>query len=169
MSVTAQRARTVIPLRELSRADRELAGSKAANLGELARAGFPVPDGFVVIEASNAEVLAAARALGDVPLAVRSSGAAEDLADASFAGQYETILDVRGSDALLQAIVRCRESARRERVQQYRAMRADTAGAVVTPPSEAHTSSGIPCQLGLPPHAYRVNPTMKQPWHVSAE
>jgi hypothetical protein len=127
MSVTAQAVRTVIPLRELSRADRELAGSKAANLGELAGAGFPVPDGFVVIEASNAEVLAAARALGDVPLAVRSSGAAEDLADASFAGQYETILDVRGSDALLQAIVRCRESARSERVQQYRAMRADTA------------------------------------------
>jgi rifampicin phosphotransferase len=127
MSVTAQAAKTVIPLQELSRADRELAGSKAANLGELVRAGFPVPDGFVVIEASDAEVLAAARALGDVPLAVRSSGAAEDLADASFAGQYETILDVRGSDALLQAIVRCRESARSARVQQYRAMRGTAA------------------------------------------
>jgi rifampicin phosphotransferase len=127
MSVTAQPARTVIPLRELSRADRDVAGSKAANLGELARAGFLVPDGFVVIEASDAEVLANAQVLGDVPLAVRSSGVAEDLADASFAGQYETILDVRGSDALLQAIVGCRESARSERVQQYRAMRADTA------------------------------------------
>ncbi len=127
MSVTAHAARTVIPLRELSRADRELAGSKAANLGELTGAGFPVPDGFVVIEALDAEVLAAARVLGDVPMAVRSSGAAEDLAGASFAGQYETILNVRGSRALLQAIVRCRESARSDRVQQYRAMRVNTA------------------------------------------
>jgi phosphoenolpyruvate synthase/pyruvate phosphate dikinase len=119
--------RTVIPLRELTRADHDLAGSKAANLGELAQAGFPVPDGFVVLEAQDAEVLAAARVLGDGPLAVRSSGVAEDLTNASFAGQYETILNVRGSAELLEAIGRCRESARSARVQHYRAGRAASA------------------------------------------
>ena len=38
----------VAPLREFGRADLGLAGGKGANLGELVRAGFPVPDGFVV-------------------------------------------------------------------------------------------------------------------------
>jgi pyruvate,water dikinase len=37
-----------LKLRELSRNDIERAGAKAANLGELMGAGFPVPDGFVV-------------------------------------------------------------------------------------------------------------------------
>jgi rifampicin phosphotransferase len=116
--------RGIIPLRELTRADHDLAGSKAANLGELASAGFRVPDGFVVIDAPDTEILAAASLLGDQPLAVRSSGVAEDLADASFAGQYETILNVRGSAELLEAIRRCRDSARSARVQHYRAARA---------------------------------------------
>jgi phosphoenolpyruvate synthase/pyruvate phosphate dikinase len=38
-------ARGVIPLFELTPADRNRAGSKAATLGELAAHGFPVPDG----------------------------------------------------------------------------------------------------------------------------
>lgn len=124
VSLTPHRAANIIWLREVTRVDHELVGSKAANLGELARAGFCVPDGFVVMEASDTEIVAAAGELGDVPLAVRSSGVAEDLADASFAGQYETILDVRGPEALLEAIGRCRDSARNARVQHYRAARA---------------------------------------------
>jgi rifampicin phosphotransferase len=74
-------------------------------------------------------VLAAQRELGDVPLAVRSSAIAEDLADASFAGQYDTVLDVRGADALLDAIRRVRASADNVRVRGYRAARAPRAGA----------------------------------------
>jgi len=38
----------VVPLGELGRGDLALAGGKGANLGELVRAGLPVPDGFVV-------------------------------------------------------------------------------------------------------------------------
>ena len=40
--------KTVAPLSDLSRDDVATAGGKAANLGELVRAGFPVPNGFVV-------------------------------------------------------------------------------------------------------------------------
>jgi rifampicin phosphotransferase len=48
----------VAPLAELSAQDLPLAGGKGANLGELIRAGFPVPDGFVVTTAAYAAVLA---------------------------------------------------------------------------------------------------------------
>lgn len=48
------------------------------------------------------------RELGnDVPVAVRSSATAEDLAGASFAGQQETFLNVVGEEALLRAICNC--------------------------------------------------------------
>ena len=40
--------KTVAPLSDLGRDDVATAGGKAANLGELVRAGFPVPNGFVV-------------------------------------------------------------------------------------------------------------------------
>jgi rifampicin phosphotransferase len=48
----------VTPLAELSAQDLPLAGGKGANLGELIRAGFPVPEGFVVTTAAYAAVLA---------------------------------------------------------------------------------------------------------------
>ena len=38
----------VLPLRAVGRTDRARAGTKAANLGELANANFPVPDGVVL-------------------------------------------------------------------------------------------------------------------------
>jgi pyruvate,water dikinase len=106
--------------------DIALVGGKAANLGRLARAGFPVPDGFVVntraeamTPAVAAEVLAAYRALGSPVVAVRSSATAEDQALASMAGQYETLLNVEGEQALLDAIGRCRASLDSPRVQAY--------------------------------------------------
>src|SRR5579859_2133509 len=91
--------RTVIRLAELRRADRERVGSKAANLAELLRAGFPVPDGVVVVQDGDLDPNEIIQLLGDGPLAVRSSAVAEDLADASFAGQYETVLGVGGPEA----------------------------------------------------------------------
>lgn len=76
----------------------------AAEGDEAIRAAFlaaPVPD------AVTGEVRAAYAELGAPPVAVRSSATVEDLADASFAGQQETFLDVRGADAVLDAVVRC--------------------------------------------------------------
>jgi len=56
-----------------------------------------------------------------VPLAVRSSATAEDLPGASFAGQQETYLNVRGEQALLQAVKRCWASLWTPRALAYRA------------------------------------------------
>ena len=59
--------------------------------------------------------------LGDEPyVAVRSSGAAEDLEDASFAGQHDTYLDVKGTDALLDAVQQCWASLWTARAAAYR-------------------------------------------------
>ncbi len=76
-------------------------GTKAANLARLADAGFPVPLGPVVTpgaeerwKEARPRVLEAATGLGAAKFAVRSSGTAEDLEGASFAGQYETLLGV---------------------------------------------------------------------------
>ncbi len=56
----------------------------------------------------------------DVSVAVRSSATAEDLADASFAGQQETFLNVSGSEALLEAVKRCFASLFTARAISYR-------------------------------------------------
>jgi phosphohistidine swiveling domain-containing protein len=53
-------------------------------------------------------------------VAVRSSGTAEDSADASFAGQHDTELDVRGDAELLQAVRRCWSSVWAPRAIAYR-------------------------------------------------
>lgn len=57
---------------------------------------------------------------GDVSFAVRSSATAEDLADASFAGQQETLLNVQGLDNLLDALKRVFASLYTDRAISYR-------------------------------------------------
>jgi phosphohistidine swiveling domain-containing protein len=77
---------------------------------------LPVPD-----EVAGA-VTKAWRALGtEHPLAVRSSATAEDLPGASFAGQQDTYLNVRGEGALLDAVRRCWISLFTDRAVLYRA------------------------------------------------
>jgi pyruvate,water dikinase len=84
--------------------DSSVFGSKAVGLGEAVRAGLPVPPGVAlsgsVVEAVASgdktaidDVEALVRPLGG-PLAVRSSAADEDGAEASFAGQHLTLLNV---------------------------------------------------------------------------
>jgi pyruvate,water dikinase len=63
----------------------------------------------------------------DGPFAVRSSGAAEDHAGASFAGQYETVLDVSREDQP-KVIRRVFASAAADRVATYRSVTAKEAG-----------------------------------------
>ena len=55
-----------------------------------------------------------------VPVAVRSSGESEDLAGASFAGQYDTYLWIKGADAVLKNIRACWASMFGEAVLTYR-------------------------------------------------
>jgi len=95
----------IIPLASPAARDHASAGGKARTLARLLAAGFPVPDGFVVTAPEDAhagelaERLTALEARGGpgARFAVRSSGQAEDSAAASFAGQFETVLGVRGS------------------------------------------------------------------------
>ena len=65
--------------------------------------------------------IAGARAyIGDGPIAVRSSGVEEDGADFSFAGQFDTYLDVRGLASTIEHVRRCWASAYSERSLRYR-------------------------------------------------
>ena len=104
----------VLDLDAVRPSDHERVGGKAAALAALRRAGLPVPPGFVLCAdagpAGREAVREAYAALGG-RVAVRSSGTAEDLGSASFAGQYETVLDVAGEAAVLTAVERCLTSA----------------------------------------------------------
>ena len=66
------------------------------------------------------QVLAAYGALGAGPVAVRSSATAEDLPEASFAGQQDTLLNVEGEAALLAACRHCLASLFNDRAIVYR-------------------------------------------------
>jgi pyruvate,water dikinase len=105
-------------------------GGKAASLARSLRAGLPVPPGFALgtlhVEAvarAHAAALDHLRtefsALGG-PCAVRSSAVGEDSADASFAGQHLTVLNVRSCDEVAPAVVRVYESGRTEAALAYR-------------------------------------------------
>ncbi|WP_235508414.1 PEP/pyruvate-binding domain-containing protein [Agromyces sp. Soil535] len=110
-------------------------GSKAANLATAASNGFRVPRGFVIPELAvdelgnelDAAIAAAVARIGDGPFAVRSSGVAEDLPDASYAGLYETFLDVEGAD-VPDAVRRTFASAHDDRVAAYEHARERPAG-----------------------------------------
>ncbi len=151
-----------------------LVGGKAANLGELVSAGFPVPMGFVVtaptyfeyvnrtgiqprilkianeVDTDDTEALQnAAKLIQEVMLTVpmpqdisediieayremnkrkreeiyvaaRSSATAEDLPEASFAGQQATYLDVQGENELIKAVRKCWASLYTPRAIFYR-------------------------------------------------
>ncbi|TWF80779.1 pyruvate,water dikinase [Pseudonocardia hierapolitana] len=67
-----------------------------------------------------APIRAAYTALGEPAVAVRSSATAEDLPGASFAGQQDTYLDIRGADAVVDAVRRCWASLWTARAIEYR-------------------------------------------------
>jgi rifampicin phosphotransferase len=113
-------------LGDLGKADAAEVGGKAAQLGELIAAGARVPDGLVLTVAAGGMsadergslLQAGAANLGSGPFAVRSSGIAEDGAERSFAGMYETVLDVP-IDRLPAAADRVLASAQAARAKAY--------------------------------------------------
>ncbi len=153
----AHLSKLIVWFNEVDKEDTALVGGKGANLGEMTKANFPVPNGFIItsnayykyikennldrkikhllntvdvnnshslVQVSNhikreilkgklsdeiiKEVIKAYRKLDGILkesyVAVRSSATAEDLADASFAGQQETYLNVKGDAVLLQKV-----------------------------------------------------------------
>jgi pyruvate,water dikinase len=103
-----------------------LAGLNVDDLARLAETGARIRG--LILETSfqprlQQEVLAACESLtgaGEAALAVRSSATAEDLPGASFAGQQETILNVRGPQAVLAAMHQVYASLYNDRAIAYR-------------------------------------------------
>lgn len=124
-------------------------GGKAASLFRMLQLGLRVPPFFVITAAAHrtsangkveaalrTEIVQALQRLGgdSSAYAVRSSGLAEDSADFSYAGVFETILDVRGPNDVIAAIERCWASHRSAIAAAYREQRGvvdDAAMAVV--------------------------------------
>ena len=96
-------------------------GGKGAALARLGDAGFEVPAWFAVPPAatwSEGELDEAIATLGSGPFAVRSSATMEDGAGHSFAGQFETFLDVPAHEVAAR-ISGVRDSARNESLRTY--------------------------------------------------
>ncbi len=116
-------------LNELQASDAERFGGKSASLGELLRAGIPVPPGFAISTGAGEELTGALRheiaarytGLGDdSAVAVRSSALGEDSAEATFAGQQDTYLWVRGLEAICEAVQKCWASLYNPEAVAYR-------------------------------------------------
>jgi pyruvate,water dikinase len=105
----------------------------------------PIPEWLASrIRSAYADLVGAA---ADAPVAVRSSATAEDSESASFAGMNETLLNVRGDDALLDAVRTCWSSLFGARTIYYRTRRgfgqADMDIAVVVQRQIQSTRSGV--------------------------
>jgi phosphoenolpyruvate synthase/pyruvate phosphate dikinase len=118
----------VVPLAKATQ--HEVFGSKAVGLGDATRGGLPVPPG-VALSGPIVEAVASGegRAIKKVaksvrtlatPYAVRSSAVGEDGADASFAGQHVTLLNVPSADALTDAVREIWWSANSDSAITYR-------------------------------------------------
>jgi rifampicin phosphotransferase len=123
--------------------DARLVGGKAAGLSRLIRLGVPVPRGLVVPAATTARfdgdaipddawcaIVEAWRSLAAPVVIVRSSAIGEDSADASFAGQLDSIPGVTGADGLREAILRCWRSGGSDRVRAYERARGHALGGI---------------------------------------
>ncbi|MDO8513578.1 MAG: phosphoenolpyruvate synthase [bacterium] len=164
--------KSIVWFAEVGKDDIPLVGGKGANLGEMTRAGLPVPPGFIVTADAyyafldntkldkkikdvlcniNPEDSKTLNALSkeletailespmpknlseqikssydklsskeDVFVAVRSSATAEDLPDASFAGQQETFLNIKGGSNVVKAVQKAWASLFEPRAIYYR-------------------------------------------------
>jgi len=158
-------------------------GGKAANLGELIRAGFDVPPGFVVVAAAferfgggvalpadvEHEIVAAYQRLGsrdgpEPPVAVRSSAIGEDCVGTSFAGLHDTFLWQRGRAQVIDRVRQCWASLYSHEALEYRSAlcldgRAAGMGVIVQRMVEADIS-GV---------AFTVSPASGDPSVIAVE
>ena len=109
---------SVINLKDLRYNNKYEVGGKAASLGELINLGFNVPKGFVCTSVKEAEVMEYYKRLNLNSVAVRSSAICEDSAKNSFAGQFETILNVNSKD-LIKSVNLCYNSNICRNVKEY--------------------------------------------------
>ena len=120
----------IVSFTEVSADEAGLVGGKGLSLSRLFQAGYPVPEGFVITTDSFDhsglkpsfldEALAAFRALSaEGPVAVRSSAVAEDSSFASFAGGFDSVLNVRDEAAFRVAVQKVFDSASSERIRSY--------------------------------------------------
>lgn len=108
------------------------AGGKGASLARLAACGFTPPASFVIVADAFSDakpvrglktaVAKALKQIGPGPYAVRSSGHAEDGAEHSHAGQFDTFLNVKAGD-VVDAAARVWASGFAETVTTYRAVK----------------------------------------------
>jgi rifampicin phosphotransferase len=147
----------IVTLADAADASAPAVGGKAANLARLAAAGLPVPPGFVVtsgawVQTAAERAVAIDRALSmpefadTATFAVRSSAIAEDLPDASYAGQYETFLNVP-RQRVVEAVADCRDAATSQRVTAYTSGRSpgavDAGIAVLVQPMIEARAAGV--------------------------
>ncbi|MEZ4393485.1 MAG: PEP/pyruvate-binding domain-containing protein, partial [Polyangiales bacterium] len=125
----AQHVRSVLPAGQWP--ERIAAGDASARRADRLEAIRARLDAAALDPAFEAELLAAWRALGASPVAVRSSALHEDAAGGSAAGLQETELGVRGEDALRRAVKRCWSSIYSERAMTYLARSLSSQGARV--------------------------------------
>ncbi|NJD68338.1 MAG: hypothetical protein FIA90_06765 [candidate division NC10 bacterium] len=129
----------IIDLQDVREDDLARVGRKALHLGLMMRAGFPVPQGFVIPtdaceaafrspgealqpnEQLQAAIVEAYRARGFQRVAVRSSATLEDLHHASFAGIYTTRINVASETELIRAVAECLRSTKAPRTALYKA------------------------------------------------
>ncbi len=161
--------KAIVWFNEVAKEDVPTVGGKGANLGEMTRAGIPVPPGFIVtagtyfdfLEKSKltdkirrllkplnpdnsnqlhqiagqvkqlivdtpipteiaVEISRAYAKMGGGLVAVRSSATAEDLPEASFAGQQRTFLNIEGKKEVIAAVLGCWASLFEPRAIFYR-------------------------------------------------
>ena len=109
------------------------AGGKGGMLSRMFQDGYPVPEGFVVLPSAFQKEKLNAEAWNEIRdylntirkkhegalFAVRSSALSEDSAQASFAGEFETVLNVKTDKEIQEAIYTVFRSRESERVKAY--------------------------------------------------
>lgn len=125
--------RTIFTFRELKPGQRLNAGGKGGTLAFLFQKHYPVPQGIIAMPSafSDDEITAESwseltpllatirKSCSGTSFSVRSSAIAEDSALASFAGEFETVLNVSSDEDIKAAINKVRYSRNSERVKAY--------------------------------------------------